>query len=84
MDIAAIHAYIVRDSEKYADMMVSRIEASLVRIAQFPEAGRPTRLLDVREVIVAPYFVRYRVRRQQKAIDILRVLHGRQHPSFSE
>ena len=83
IDISAIHAYIARDKEHSADLMVARIQASFARIAQFPEAGRPTRLLNIREVIVAPYVVPYRVKKKQQVVDILRILHGKQDRSLS-
>lgn len=83
VDILAIHTYIARDSERNADHMLARKEAAFARIAQFPEAGRPTRLLNIREVVVAPYVVSYRVRKRQRVVDILRVLHGRQNASPS-
>jgi plasmid stabilization system protein ParE len=56
--------------------MLLRIQNALQRIALFPGTGQPTRMLNVREVIVAPYIVQYRIGRER--IEVLRVRYGRQ------
>ena len=55
-----------------------RILAATVRLAQFPESGRPGRRAETRELVVSqtPYLVPYRVRGE--LVEVLRVLHGRQ------
>ena len=76
-DLEAIAAYISRDSPAYADIVVQRIVASVVRLASFPQSGRIVPEFgrpDLREVIVRPYRVVYRVR--QAAVEIATVVHA--------
>ena len=63
-DLDAIRAYIAEDSTRYADLVVKRIFAAVERLREFPESGRmvPEReTADIREVIVRPYRVVYRL-----------------------
>lgn len=76
-DIRAIRNYIAVDGELYAEKMIDRLEAALNRIGQFPQAGRPTRHTNTREVIVAPYVIRYRIGKKQ--IEVTRIHHGKQY-----
>jgi len=39
-DLDAIHEYIAKDSERYADLTVSRIFVAVERLLQFPHSGR--------------------------------------------
>ena len=39
-DVAAIHLYIARDSERYASLTVQRILEAIDRLEAFPELGR--------------------------------------------
>jgi len=54
------------------------IEISVSRLADFPESGRPGRVLGTRELVVTdtPFIVVYRI--EPAALLILRVLHGAQ------
>jgi toxin ParE1/3/4 len=64
-DLEAVRAYIAEDSAHYADLVVRRIFAAVERLERFPESGRivPERgTANVREVIVKPFRVVYRVR----------------------
>jgi addiction module RelE/StbE family toxin len=64
-DLEAIRDYIARDSAAYADLVVRRILAAVERLRIFPESGRvvPERNDPaIREVIVRPYRVVYRLR----------------------
>ena len=63
-DLEAIRDYIARDSAAYADLVVRRIVAAVERLRMFPESGRvvPERTdPSIREVIVRPYRVVYRL-----------------------
>ena len=63
-DLEAIRDYIARDSAAYADLVVRRIVAAVERLRVFPESGRvvPERSdPSIREVIVRPYRVVYRL-----------------------
>jgi len=64
-DLESIHAYIAQDSERYAELVIQRLLVSVERLAEFPESGRvvPERNdRNLREVIVRPYRVVYRLR----------------------
>ena len=64
-DLEAIHAYISDESVRYADLVVGRLVAAVERLQEFPESGRsvPERAdAAIRELIVGPYRVVYRLR----------------------
>ena len=64
-DLESIRDYIAQDSVRYADLVVARIVSSVERLRNFPESGRVVPELnrpDLREVIVRPYRVVYRIR----------------------
>ncbi len=64
-DLAAIRTYIAADSPVYADLLVRRLVAAVDRLSTFPESGRvvPERNTpEIREVIVKPYRIAYRLR----------------------
>ena len=60
-----IRDYIARDSPRYAELVVRRLIAAIERLEVFPESGRivPERSAeDLREIIVKPYRIVYRLR----------------------
>jgi toxin ParE1/3/4 len=64
-DLESIRDYIAQDSVRYADLVVARIVSSVERLRSFPESGRVVPELnrpEIREVIVRPYRVVYRIR----------------------
>ena len=64
-DMESIRVYIAESSPLYADLIVRRLVAAVERLSAFPESGRivPERNAPgIREVIVRPYRVVYRVR----------------------
>ena len=75
-DRDAIFDYIEADSPRAAIAVDERIEAAVLRLAQYPESGRPGRVEGTRELVVtdAPYVIPYRVERD--SVRILRVLHS--------
>lgn len=78
-DIERIHAYIAKDSERYADGQVRRIINAADLISTFPRGGRmvPEIELDAfREIIVGNYRVIYYLEGDDRA-EILVVFHGR-------
>lgn len=77
-DLAAARSYIAQDNPPAADRQVERVLTAVARLKQFPEIGRPGRRAGTRELVVprTPYIVAYR--RRGEAIEILRVMHGRQ------
>ncbi|MBI3894687.1 MAG: type II toxin-antitoxin system RelE/ParE family toxin [Acidobacteria bacterium] len=64
-DLENIRAYIAKDSPLYADLVIRRLVVAVERLSNFPESGRmvPERSSpEIREVIVKPYRIVYRVR----------------------
>ena len=64
-DLESIRDYIAADSPQYATLVVGRIVVGVERLTAFPESGRivPERNDPaIREIIVRPYRVVYRVR----------------------
>ena len=65
LDLQSIRDYIAHDSPRYAALVVARLVAAVDRLEAFPLSGRlvPERSDgDLREVIVRPYRIVYRVR----------------------
>lgn len=76
-DVLGIQAYIRPDSERYADLVVRRIVASVERLALFPESGRMVperRDPEIREVILRPFRIVYRYR--GSVVEIVTVFRG--------
>lgn len=64
-DLEAIRDYIAADSPRYAGLVIERIMGAVERLTIFPESGRvvPERNdPGVREVVVKPYRVVYRLK----------------------
>jgi len=64
-DLENIRDYVAADSPRYAALVVGRIIQGVERLTGFPESGRvvPERNdPQIREVIVRPYRVVYRLR----------------------
>lgn len=82
-DLRAIEAYISRHSTRYARRMIARIFARASRLSDQPDVGRIVAVYDdgiLREVLVVPYRIIYRVSEEQ--IDIVAVVHSaRQLPN---
>ncbi|HZB38575.1 MAG TPA: type II toxin-antitoxin system RelE/ParE family toxin [Beijerinckiaceae bacterium] len=76
--LSAINDHIAEDSPQAAARVAAEIVRRASDLADFPFQGRPGRLPNTRELVVAgtPYIVIYRVGRER--IDILRVVHGAQ------
>jgi addiction module RelE/StbE family toxin len=65
LDLESIRDYIARDSPRYAELVVRRLVAAVERLEGFPQSGRivPERNTeDIREIIVKPYRLVYRLR----------------------
>ena len=81
-DLRAIRAYIARDSEHYARLVIEQLVRAVDRLRDFPLSGRivpemaePT----VREVVEGSYRIVYRVTAVE--VQIVTVVHGtRQFP----
>ena len=76
-DLEAIRDFIARDSPHYAQLVCQRILASIEQLALFPLMGRVIPELampDVRDLIVAPYRIVYRVRGD--TVEIATIFHA--------
>jgi addiction module RelE/StbE family toxin len=80
-DLEIIRDYVARDSPHYAALVVERIIQGVERLTSFPESGRvvPERNdPELREVIVRPYRVVYRIR--PGAVEIATVFRASRMP----
>ncbi|WP_149541452.1 type II toxin-antitoxin system RelE/ParE family toxin [Siccirubricoccus phaeus] len=77
-DLQAARAYIARDKPGAAAEQMELVLGAVAGLIEFPHLGRPGRRPGTRELVVSrtPFVVPYRLRGD--AIEILRVLHGRQ------
>ena len=79
-DIEEIASYIERDSEYYANLIVSRIFEAGNKLDHFPRRGRkvPERNdPNIREVQIKPYRIIYRI--DDAMIRIITVVHARRN-----
>ena len=80
-DLASIRDYIEADNPEAAQKAAVRILSQAESLVSHPRKGRPGRVPNTRESLVPnlPYFIVYRVRKEQ--VEILRVLHtSRRYP----
>jgi toxin ParE1/3/4 len=77
-DLAAIREFIAADHPRAANRQVQSILAGVATLLQFPQTGRPGRVVGTNKLVIArtPYLVPYRLRAD--VIEIARVLHARQ------
>ena len=78
-DLAEIRTYLASTYPSIAQQAGSKLRASITRLTQFPNLGKPGRVFGTRELVIPQvgklsYIARYRV--QQERIQILRVLAG--------
>jgi toxin ParE1/3/4 len=75
-DLAAARKYIAENNPTAATEVAERIRQAALILGDYPASGRPGRVPNTRELVVAgtPYILPYRVRAD--AVEILRVLHG--------
>ena len=77
-DFAGIVEYIRQQNPSAADRVAHSLYDSVASLESFPNRGRPGRISDTRELVLAPlpFIVIYRVKRDM--VEIARVLHGAQ------
>ncbi len=77
-DLQRIRAYIAEFDPDAAGRIADRIRRSSLRLIDHPMIGRPGRRRGTRELIITgtPWLVAYRI--TPDAVEVLRVLHGRQ------
>ncbi len=76
-DLQAIHDEISRNSIAYADLVLARLVSAPERLVTFPESGRMVpefRLPNLRELIVRPYRIVYRLRGD--VVEVVTVFHS--------
>ena len=76
-DIHAIWLYIARNSEANANAVFEAIYQAATHLSDFPESGRiltESRRRDIRQVLVHPYRVIYRI--DGNTVVITTVIHG--------
>jgi plasmid stabilization system protein ParE len=76
-DLAAIRAFIARDSVAYALSVTERLYSAVGQLREFPDSGRVVPELqrdEIRELIRAPFRIVYR--RAPELVEILTVFHA--------
>lgn len=77
-DLGAIHAFIEADSPHYASIVIRRLLHAVDRLHDFPQSGRLVPEYSdpaVREVILRPYRIVYRIVSDSE-LHVLTVHHG--------
>jgi addiction module RelE/StbE family toxin len=69
-------AYIAVDNPAAARRLVATLLRAINHLAEHPALGRPGRIAGTRELVIPPYIIPYRVRRN--AVEVLRIFHGAQ------
>jgi toxin ParE1/3/4 len=80
-DLQEIHDSIAEDSPRNAEAVVLRLQAAVLRLADFPMSGRAVPEFapsKYREVISDPYRIIYRYVPDQDMVLINAIYHGRQ------
>jgi toxin ParE1/3/4 len=74
--LEAIGDYISADKPNAAERTVQRIRELVNELGSQPHLGRPGRIADTRELVVAgtPFVIPYRVRDER--VEVLSVFHG--------
>lgn len=78
-DLEAIHSFIARDSEFYANQMVQRLILRAERILKHPSSGHPVHEYPeeiLKEVHESPYRIIYRP--SAIGVEIVTIVHFRQ------
>ena len=78
-DLEALVSFIRRDNPQAAERFGYEIIEKAEKLSEFPFLGRGVpefKIENIREIIHRPYRIVYRVREEQKQIEILRVWHA--------
>ena len=73
-DLESLHAFIQQDRPNAAAAAVDRFLAAIDNLPRFPESGRPGRVAGTRELVVRPFLVVYRIRKE--AVELVAILHA--------
>ncbi len=80
-DLWEIYEFVARDSPRYAQIQVEKIQKAVSNLAVFPSLGRQVPEfphLPYREVLAGNYRVIYREEEKRRQVLIMSVVHGRQ------
>ena len=81
-DIERLRAFLQTQNPDAAQRAVRRIEEGVQSLITLPTLGRPSGIAHVRELIVpfgrSAYILRYAHLREEEAIFVLRIWHGRE------
>ncbi|MFM9850785.1 MAG: type II toxin-antitoxin system RelE/ParE family toxin [Hyphomicrobiaceae bacterium] len=81
-DLDRLRAFLVVRNPRAARRAVSALVQSIGSLEIFPDRGQPTRIADVRELIVpfgrSAYVIRYAHTTGSDQVVILRIWHGRE------
>jgi len=77
-DLVQLFDYLIELDPRAALRIHETIRDQVARLADYPGLGRPGRVADTRELVIArtPYLVAYTVDQRINAVIVLRVLHG--------
>src|SRR5262245_57663336 len=77
-DLHELLDYLIERDPRAALRIYEAIRNQVGQLAEHPSLGRPGRVQDTRELVIAraPYLVAYTVDQQIDAVIVLRVLHG--------
>ena len=73
-DLESLHDYIRRDNSAAADEAVERILDAIEALSLHPEMGRIGRVTAIRELVLPPMVIAYRLRRG--ALEVLAIIHA--------
>lgn len=73
-DMESLHAYLGEDNLNAAAATMERILSAIEAVGRYPEIGRNGRVPGARELLVAPFVVVYRARKE--AVELIAILHG--------
>lgn len=73
-DLEALADYIRQDRPDTAAATVDTVLEAIEQVARHPESGREGRAAGTREVVVRPYVIACRIRRDD--VELLAIIHG--------
>ena len=74
VDLECLYAYISGDNPNAAAGTVDRVLLGIEALQRYPDMGRKGRVTGSRELVVAPFVVAYRSKKN--CIEVLGVIHG--------
>ena len=80
-DLKDIYEYISKDSPKYGEMQILKIQETVKKLEKFPKIGKI--LIEFpksyyKEIISGQYRIIYKIDNNENTVYILAVIHGRQ------